>query len=771
MNTETNKTGLEDLWERKVPQSLGTYLAVGFGLLQFLEFTTNRYDLGGHWVDKYLVVWIALVPAIAILAYYGSPLRPISSLNDLKWPKFIILTNLLVAIGAGIFLFNDSSSDASEIVQMTDEDGNTVQAVVPSLQKIKTIACFQFENQTGDREQDWWGVAFSNLLAFNLEQRPEFYTTAEFGLSGYYNGLGLPSFVPPNIGMQREIARKSRNDYFSRISYTIEDEQFVFKGGLYNTRDGKSIFDIDISNADPYAAIDEIQEQIFNKIPNAFEPIENQVNLPSSALFTSNTEALKYFTLSRIAYYKNPTGLDEVVRLAKMAVEIDPACSLCHFFVGDPLYGQGKRDEAISYVKNAIKYGASLPERMQFRAKSVLYSITNRQDAYLKLQEVRRKMFPFEFQAYQALVSIYKLNHGVDSAKALLQEAIEYGNLERGLLGMYNLQLENEEFTEAEKTLDQLNEAFPDREEDQLKYATIYEKQGRIEEAKKILVEQETMDPLNMRIQTSLAYLDFKDLKIEEANRRVQQGIEQSTTLVDSLNFLWIKMFFAQKTGQIQKAFSALDDHKKQQLKRAPINRLVVTYFTTKADMYLSTGQAERINELLTELAKYSPESKVIYDCTANSQALIYDYQMPMSEEEFINCRAAYGVYGNGATEYFDVLAYYLQEDYKKCVEILAADDGRIERFLISGGLFLAKVYARAGDTKHALGLLQKLIDQKTDDPMVYYQMASILADEDAEAAKENLGIALQFWAKADADYIPYQRAKELAQKLGLAAS
>ncbi|NET37079.1 MAG: tetratricopeptide repeat protein, partial [Cyanothece sp. SIO1E1] len=466
MNTETNKTGLEDLWERKVPQSLGTYLAVGFGLLQFLEFTTNRYDLGEHWVDKYLVVWIALVPAIAILAYYGSPLRPISSLKNLKWPKFSILTNLVVAVGAGIFLFNAPSSNASEIVQMTDEDGNTVQAVVPSLQKVKTIACFQFENQTGDEEQDWWGVAFSNLLALNLEQRPEFYSVSEFGLNGYYNGLGLTSFVPPNTGMQREIARKSRNDYFSRISYTIEDQQFVFKGSLYNTRDGKSIFDIDITNEDPYAAIDEIKEQIFANIPNAFEPIENQVNLPSSALLTSNEEALKYFILSRIAYYKNPTGLEEVVRLAKMATEIDPTCSVCHFYVGDPLYGQGKRDEAIAYIKNAIKYGASLPERMQFAAKSVLYSITNRQDAYLKLQEVRRKMFPFEFQAYQALVSTYKLNHGVDSAKALLQEAIEYGNLERGLLGMYSLQLENEEYTEAEKTLDQLKEAFPDREED-----------------------------------------------------------------------------------------------------------------------------------------------------------------------------------------------------------------------------------------------------------------------------------------------------------------
>ncbi len=768
MNTETKKTGLEDLWERKVPQSLGTYLAVGFGLLQFLEFTTNRYDLHAQWVDKYLVVWISLVPAIAILAYYGSPLRPISSLTNLKWPKAIILANLFVALGAGIFLFTDATSDASEIVQMTDEDGNTVQAVVLSLQKVKTIACFQFENQSGDESKDWWGVAFSNLLALNLEQRPEFYAVSEYGLNGYYNGLGLTSFVPPNTGMQREIARKSRNDYFSRISYSFEDGRFTFKGNLYSTRDDKSILDIDINNEDPYAAIDEIKEQIFANIPNAFEPIENQVNLPSSALLTSNQEALKYFTLSRIAYYKHPTGLEEVVRLAKMATEIDPTCSFCQFYVGDPLYGQGKRDEAIAYIKNAIKYGASLPERMQFTAKSVLYSITNRLDAYLKLQEVRRKMFPFEFQAYQALLSTYKLNHGIDSAKALLQEAIEYGNLERGLLGLYSLQLENEEYAEAEKTLDQLKEAFPDREEDKLKYATIYEKQGRIEEAKAILLEQETMDPLNMKIQTSLSYLDFKDLKIEAANQRVKQGIEQSITLVDSLNFLWIRVFFAQKTGQIEKAFSALDDHKKQQLKRTPINRLVVTYFATKAEMYLSTGQPQKIEELLEELAIYSPESKQIYDCTANSQALVKDYPMPMSVEGFVSCRDAYGVYGGGATEYFDVMAAYLQEDYDKCIQILEADDGRVEKFMRANSVFLARIYTKAGQTKRAKELLQKWIDQKTDEPMIYYQMAELYAKDNPELAKDFLDTALRFWGKADASFLPLQWAKDLATSLGV---
>lgn len=768
MSTETNKTSIENLWDRKVPQYLGTYLAVGFGLLQFLEFISNRYDLNSHWVDKYLIVWLALIPAIAVLAYFGAQLRPFFSFNQLRWPKLLILGNVVLALSLGAFLVNGETAPDNEVIEVTDEDGKTVTALVPSLHKVKTIACFQFENLTGDNTQDWWGVAFSQLLAFNLEQRPEFYVLSEYTLNGYYNVLGLTAFNPANLGMQREIARKARNDYFSRISYSIEEGQFVFKGNLYSTRDGKSIMDLNVTHEDPYAAIDELKQEIFANIPDAFEPIENQVNLPASTLVTGNSDALKYFTQSRIAYYKNPTGLDEVVTLAKKATDLDPTCSVCHFYVGDPLYGQGRRDEAISYIKNAIKYGASLPERMQFAAKSVLYAITNRLDAYLKLQEVRRKMFPFEFQAYETLLSSYKLNYGVDSAKALLQEAIEYGNLEKGLLALYKLQLENEEYVEAEQTLNRLSKEFPDRDQDRLKYATIYENQGRIKEAKDILIEQETMDPLNMRIQTTLSYLDFKDLKIDEANKRVEQGLEQSTTLVDSLNFLWIKVFFAQKTGQILKGFQALDAHKQQQLKRAPINRLVVTYFATKADMYLSTGQPEKIRELLDELAKYSPETKDIYDCTANSQALTKDYEMPMSKEEFINCRAGYQSYGEGALEYFEVLTSYLNEDFDNCVKILKADSGRIEKSMSSDPVFLAKVYAKAGDTQKAKEVLQKSIDQKTDDPLIYHQMAVLLEKEDPEAAKENLGVALQFWAEADDNFVPKQRADEVAARLGL---
>lgn len=769
MNEDLNKNWMEDLWDRKVPQYLGTYLAVGFGLLQFLEFISSRYNLESYWVDKYLIIWLALLPAIATLAYFGENLRPFFAFTRLRWPKLLILGNAILALALGGFAFSDGATDQGKVVELTDEEGNTVQALVPTLQKVKTIACFQFENLTGDEEQDWWGVAFSHLLQLNLEQRPEFYAISEYTLNGYYNGMGLPSFTPPSTGIQREIASKSRNDYFSRVSYDIKEGKFTLKGHLYNTRNGKEILDIDVTDEDPYAAIDQVKQQIFENIPDAFQDVENQVYLPASTLLTSNLEALKCFTKSRIAFYKNPTGLDQVVEWAQKAVELDPTCSICHFYVGDPLYGQGRREEAISYIRNAIKYGSSLPERMQFQAKAVLYQITEKRDAYVKLQEMRRKMFPFEFEAYQALLSIYNLNYGLDSAKALLQEAIDYGNIEKGLLALYNLQLGNSEYDEAEQTLKRLSSEFPDRTQDRLKFASIYVEQGRLEEAKELLEEQETLDPLNMDIQVRLSYIDFKRLDLEEAFKRTEEGLQQSSTLVDSLRFLWIKVFFAQQMGQVDKAIQAIATYEKHQIKRAPINRVVISSFPTKAALYMSIGQSEKVDQLLDEIAQYSPEYRNIYDCTANTLALTRGYDMTMSEEEFTACQQAYQSYGNGGVEYFNVMLSYQKGEFDNCVALVDAEDGRIKNlFINSDRFFLADMYAKAGEAEKAKAILLKTIKQKTDEPLYYYRMAQLLEEEEPDAAKDYLAIALQYWAEADADYIPVQRAQELARKLGL---
>ena len=768
MDNQNKKSLMEEMWERKLPQYLGSYLAVGFGLLQFLAFITSRYNLDASLVDKYLLVWLLLLPAIATLIYFGGKLNPQGKDRVVKWPKILVVGNFIIAFMLGGIMFNGPSkaiAEESSVITLTNEEGKEVTAIVPSLNKVQTVASFRFDNLTGEEDQDWWGIAFSDLLMHDLEQRPEFYVVGEFGLNGYYDRLGLEDFKLPNVGMQREVAQKSRSDYFTRISYNIENGEFLMKGNLYASRDGQSVMEVSAVNSDPYKAINALKQQIVQNIPDALESVENQVSLPTSSLVTGNSEALKYYIQSNLTFSKNPNALDQMIELGDQAIDLDPTCALCYLNVGQALYGVGKRDESIKYIKNAIKYGKSLPERMQFYPKEILYTVTNNLDALWKLQEVRKKLFPYEFSSYYRLLGKYKADYGIDSAKVLMHEAIENGNIERGLLELYDLQLENEEYLEAEKTLDRFSKEFPERDQDKIKYADIYERQGRIKEAKDILLEAETMDPLNTTIQTRLAYLDFKDLEIAKANERVNQGISQSTTLSDSLNFFWIKSYFLKMTGQIDKAFIALSDYEKSAIKRLPQNRLLATVFYNKTDMLQSLSQSEKVDALIDEIVKYSPEDENLYRCMASTHALEREYDMQLNAEAYSDCHLEYQKYGEGYGDYFNVLNYYKTEDYLKCVEILDGDNSRVKK-LFDNQNFLAKIYAKAGLKEKAKDILKKAIDEKTDEPVYYYQMAALLENEDKQEAKKYLDIAMEYWTLADSDFLPGQWGRELASRL-----
>ena len=765
MDSTSKKSFFQELWDRKVPQFLGTYFAVGFGLLQFVEFLTKRYDLTNSLVDKYLLIWLALVPAIAIATYFGGQLTFKST--NLKWPKIFVVVNVILAFSLGGILFNESASGQSGLVKVVDEDGQTLTAVVPEQNKVKTVANFQFENVTGDKENDWYGVAFSQLLKFSLDQQPEFYAYSAYNLNTYHDGMGLPSFVAPKVGMQREIAKKSRNDYFTDVSYNIKDGQFEFKGNLYNTRNGKIICELKAIDNNPYAAIDKLKQQIFDNIPNATKSDGKQMNMPASSLITGNIEALKYHTLARIKFYMDPTALEESLELHRKSVALDPQCASCHFWMGDVLYGMERKDEGIAAVKQSIVYGKGLPERMQFYAKEVLYSITNNMDAYRKLQEMRRKMYPYEFAPYQALVNLYRVEYGSDGAKKLMQEAIDNGNVEKGLLTLYELQLFDEEYEEALSSLERLSTEFPDRDEDRQKYAHIYNKQGRIDKAKEVLLKEEALDPLNSNIQIQIAVLDYKNRDVHLANKRLDEGLKQANTLTDSLRFLWTQSYLLDLSGQINASLIKIAEYEKYAAKMSPINRIKTSTFSRKSEMYQSIGKSERVKMLLAELAKYSPETIGLYTCIVNVNALQNDYEIVMEAKEFLlSCRTEYENFGKGYDTYFDIIAAYQEKDYEKCIELLENEDGKMKNLFDSKD-FISNIYAKDGDLHTAKEIIKKEVDQKTEQPKYYYQLAKLLETDSPKEAKKYLDIALEFWSNADPEYIHFQRATALSQRLG----
>lgn len=754
------------LKNRKVPQYLGSYLAIGFALLQFIYILVDRYSFSNKLVDLYLMVWILLIPTVVVLTYFGWEWNPILAKGNRKWPKILVATNFTTILVLGIFMLSRSASSANvpNIIEVTDEKGEVHKAMIPTLDKVKKVACFQFENIAENDEDDWWGVAFSQLLSLNLEQRPEYYANSAYGLNRFYEQLNTQAFTIPSVATQRTIALKNRNDYFTRISYNKMEDKYVFKGSLYEASNGKPIVSIDVTNESPFAAIDEIKQIIFDHIPNPLIGDQSIVELPCSTLLTENIEALKQYTKGSILFFKNPQTIEEVNNYFINSIQADQRCSYCYWALGDNLYGLGKREEAIQAFKKSIQYGETLPKRMQMNLKWTYYRITNNTQSYIQLLEMQRKMFPYNFNSYKHLSGIYHVNYGIDSAKVILQEAIKHGNKELGMLEMYDLQLGNKEYDAAENTLRQFLQAFPDREQDQIKFATLYEKQGKLTEARNILSKEASLHPFDVEIQHRIAFLEFRNHKPQQALQTINNALIESTNLTDSLYLYLAKGNLLALTGQIEKAMEVYSKYEHEALRKMPKSRILLNTITPKTECLMLTGRNQDIQTLIQEYLTYSPENTLSINCSFNITAITYNLFEIIDSDSFHECIDFYDTMGNGYREFMEIMYNYYNNNYQECITLL--DRNQSVKDIMSDSYMLAKIYAKTGNKKEAFLHINSALSMKPYHPMSYFEYAKLLQEDKLKEAQVYLDIAMNYWEHADTDFIPKQKAIEFQNLL-----
>ena len=773
MEEQQSDSFFEKIWKRKIPQYLGTYLAVGFGLYQFLEVLIDRYELDDSLHDRYMLVWFALIPAVFVLVYYGIQPNGKEAHEKKTWPKYFIIGNVVIALLLSIFAVNSSSSNeetANKIVELTDEEGKQVKVVVPSLKKVKSVALFQFENLTGDATKDWMGVAFSTLMDFNLEQLPEFYVNSSFELNSQYNSLGIELFTVPNSGMQREIAKKSRNDYYTKISFDEKDGVYELSGSLFRTKDSKSVVEINVKNKDIFKALDEVRDRISSvlveeKIENPDIDYDNYFILPSSALVSKNLKAIENYTKAGINSQLYPNDLHTSYQYSQNSINLDPTCSNCYSLTANIDIAQGNKTEASKNLKKAIKYGVSLPKRMQFFPKEMYYRIENNTDALIKLLELKKDIFPYDFQPYQMLLENYKINFGIEKSKALMQEAIDNGNVEKGLLALYYLQLENQDYEDAKSTLDRFSNDFPERDQDRMRYADLYEKQGNLKEARKILLKEETLDPFNTKIQIKLSYLDFKDQKVKSAYDRLDKGIEESTTLTDSLTFIKQKYNYAFYSGEISKALSLIKNYEDYASKKTPIINVIAQNLQIKTLMHMSINQLDNVEKEINNVGQYLPQYKSTWVCNAQNSAIVLEYPILNDNKGHEICDQILQNYGEGFIEYFQLLQSFLKQDYKSCIEILE-EKNKALRKIMNADFFVAEIYHKNGQTDKAIEILSQVINRKPENPLNYLKMAELLSETDDNEAKKYIEIVNKYYKDADDNFIPLQRLKKLKEGL-----
>ncbi len=761
MNKIETRNWLQKLMSKQTLKFVGSYLAIGFAVLQFIHFISDRYTLDSVWVDLYLLLWLALIPSVFIVSYFGPDLKN----RNLKWPRIILGINILaISISVFLLLTNDAKANETDrYIELIDENGNKVSSLVPKLDHVKNISIFQFRNM-GNQEDNWWGVAFSDLLGYDLYQRPEYYVHKVYRLTQYIKSKqNLPFFVVPDVATERTIAEDFNDQYFTDISYKYENNSFSFTGTIYETSTGKGLGEITISNTDPFSAIDSISNNIVEIIPNPLKKLENTSDLPASALITSNIKALKNYTLSNITLIESPSEVNTALDFALRAIEHDSLCSYCYYDIGSIEREKGEKELAVQNYKKAVQFSNTLPLRMQYIPKVAYYYMTENYKSQIQLLEIQKEMFPYDFNVYDDLIPLYRINKGKDSTELLINEAIENGNFEKGMVALYENQMLYHELNEAEKTINKLLAMFPENESYVNRKSYLLEQQGRLDEAKNLLEEQLVKEPFNYELINRIVEIEFKEGKVADAFDRINIGLEQSTTLYDSLNLIYKQFSLLLRTGQIRESHTSIDQYEELRLKLYPKKTVYNEIFNNRASTFVLQGQASKVIDLFHSNEKIYNEYNL---CYFNMISLINFDRRILSIDEFNECKSLLSFIGEGYNNLVKFLYNYQDQNYEECKAILDNDDGNLSQLLKNGKFFMANYYDKIGKKKKAISLLQEEVDHNTRFPRNYYKLALLLEDKDPEKAKQYIDKAMLYWENADQEFIFYEPAVELQKRL-----
>ncbi len=165
---EEKQSFFKRMMNRRIPQIIGIYMAVSWGIVQFVDWIVNRYLLSHHLVDLALVILLSLIPSSLIVAYYhGRPGKD-------KWKRTEVIgipVNVVITAFLVFALFSGKDlGKVSQKVTVQDETGKQIERMIPKSDFRRKVALFYFKNETGDKSLDWLQYGITHMLDYDLSQ-------------------------------------------------------------------------------------------------------------------------------------------------------------------------------------------------------------------------------------------------------------------------------------------------------------------------------------------------------------------------------------------------------------------------------------------------------------------------------------------------------------------------------------------------------------------------------------------------------------------------
>jgi tetratricopeptide (TPR) repeat protein len=752
---------MRHLFERRVPQIIGVYVLASIGIVALVAWLVNRYPLSPNLPDFSLVALISMVPTVVLLAYFHgkSGTAGWSKIERVGIPANVVATAALLFI---VFQGRDLGA-ATTTVSLEDDEGNTIERVIPKAEFRKRVAIFYFENESPDSTDNWLQYGLPTLLEHDLSQ--DIYLTTRRGFSGRMKEAGFDKAVGAPLTLKKKIARDNHFGSFLAGSLTKNEETIVVSTVLYESKRGKVVARDSFSGTDVFQLVDSLSVRLKQALEIPAYHMERTEDLPVSEITTSSLSAFKSYMAAGYAKRYNNDHEKAAAHLND-AVEEDPSFTYAYW----ELYRTHSRRSEPALAKQAmqaaLRHKYKLPEPDQFWLMSNHYDLEQKHDERFENAKRWVELYPQATDGYYALASIYQQRNELDAAIEQRERILELDpSRHRELQTIGWLYSKKGEFDTTLEYYNRYAERFPDKYESYTTLADLHKTMGDYDGARANYKKALHIEPDKIWVLTELAGVELYTGNFDDALDQYQRAQDIATTPEDRGNASMSLVDYYSFRGQIEKAIETFQSGMSQLSQCTAPAQLDLLRFLS-ADLYCMSGREETALKMIKdfEAQQHMPP----LDRLAAIGYLMY--YLELRDATYLpEAQKALEEFGQFISDTgFEVIRYVylgfegallmMSGDYtqataslKKAIDSAPAGDDDPEF-----NVYLSECYRELGELEQAVEIIEEALKIEPFNAETHVEVARVYhAMGNVGKAYEHLDTALMVWAQADAEFEP----------------
>jgi tetratricopeptide (TPR) repeat protein len=399
----------KELFHRRVPQVATVYAGALWGLVQFSEFATTRYQLPERLVDWVFFGMLGVLPAVLLIAWnHGAPGRD-------RWTRVEIgfaALNVLIVV-ATLALLGPRPKPPVETtgpVAAPAPAPTVVQELAPPA-LTKTLL-FPLTPNGVTTDATAFTHALSALVAIDLAQDDRM--NVETALDGYqrpyvsrFKRGGFPDAIGAPVTLLTDIADSTGAQYFvtGRVERTATG--LAAQVQIYTVDPARLKREATVSAATLQTLADALTVEIRNALnEGSTSPPVISDDLPVASLTSENEPAVVKWGAG-LAALGLRNDFASAIADHRAAIALDPTFALAHFSLTEALYTSGESKAALAAARAAQGLQFRLSESMRFALRSYISSLNGRTDEALSIMEAWAQAKPLDITAKTALAFTY----------------------------------------------------------------------------------------------------------------------------------------------------------------------------------------------------------------------------------------------------------------------------------------------------------------------------------------------------------------------------